>query len=108
MVDAMRPLRTFTIEPSLPDDLRLLMELAYNLRWSWQGDAQDLFRRLDPGLWEQCYHNPVAMLGRMDQVRLNKMASDEGFLAHLQRAYDDLQQYIQKPGWWTNTYGQAE
>ncbi len=104
----MRPLRTFTIEPSLPDDLRPLLEIAHNLRWSWQGDAQNLFRRLDPEQWEQCYHNPVAMLGRIDQVRLNEMVSDEGFLAHLQRVYDDLQQYIQKPGWWSNTYGRSE
>ncbi len=104
----MRPLRTFTVEPSLPDDLRPLLEIAHNLRWSWQGDAQDLFRRLDSERWEECYHNPVAMLGTIDQVRLNEMASDEGFLAHLQRVNDDLQQYIRKPGWWSNTYGRSE
>ena len=45
----MRPLRTFTIEPALPDTLLPLKELAYNLWWCWHGDAQDLFRRLDSG-----------------------------------------------------------
>ena len=92
----------------MPDNLRPLLEIAHNLRWSWQGDAQDLFRRLDAERWEQCYHNPVAMLGTVDQVRLNEMASDEGFLAHLQRVRDDLQQYIRKPGWWSNAYGRSE
>ena len=100
----MRPLRTFTIEPSLPDELAPLLEIAYNLRWSWDGDARDLFRRLDPDGWEESYHNPVAMLGRVDQERLAAVAAEEGFLAHLARVYGDLQTYIEKPGWWYKTY----
>ena len=101
----MRPLRTFTIEPSLPEGLNPLLEIAYNLRWSWQGDAINLFRRLDPDGWEDTYHNPVAMLGRIDQDRLMEMASDEGFLAHLARTHSDLRSYMEKPGWWYKTYG---
>jgi len=100
----MRPLRTFTIEPSLPQELAPLLELAHNLWWCWNGDALDLFRRLDPKGWEDCYHNPVAMLGKMDQERLTKIAEDEGFLAHLQRVYQDLQNYLAKPGWYRKTY----
>jgi glucan phosphorylase len=72
----MRPLRTFTIEPSLPAELAPLLELAHNLWWCWNGDALDLFRRLDPESWETSYHNPVAMLGRMDQHRLMQVAAD--------------------------------
>ena len=101
----MRPLRTFTIEPSLPQELAPLLELAHNLWWCWNGDALDLFRRLDPAGWEECYHNPVAMLGRMDQQRLLDIAADEGFLAHMQRVYKDLQDYLNKSGWYRKTYG---
>jgi len=100
----MRPLRTFTIEPSLPVELAPLAELANNLWWSWHGDAQDLFRRLDPEGWEESYHNPVAMLGRIDQQRLRNVAKDEGLLAHLNRINSLLQDYLEKPGWWTKTY----
>ena len=101
----MRPLRTFTVEPSLPDVLMPLLEIAHNLWWSWHGDAQDLFRRLDPQAWEDCYHNPVAMLGRIDQARLTEMAKDDGFLTHLQRVGEDLAEYLARPGWWTKTFG---
>jgi starch phosphorylase len=101
----MRPLRTFTIEPSLPDVLMPLLEIAHNLWWSWQGDAQDLFRRLDPAAWEDCYHNPVAMLGRTDQQRLMDMSKDDGFLTHLQRVHEDLKDYLTRPGWWPKTFG---
>ena len=101
----MRPLRTFVIEPCLPKELSLLPDIAHNLWWAWHGDAQDLFRRLDRELWETCHHNPVAILGSIDQSRLSEMATDEGFLSHLQRVHRELSEYLATPGWWTKTYG---
>ena len=103
----MRPLRTFSVEPALPDSLVSLKELAYNMWWCWHGEAQSLFRRLDAHLWEQVGYNPVAMLGRVDQARLAEAASDEGFLAHLHRTYSNLQEYLSSPGWWASEYGEA-
>ncbi len=101
----MRPLRTFTVQPSLPEPLKPLLELAHNLFWTWQGSIRDLFRRLDSQGWEDSYHNPVAMLGNIDQQKLIAAANDEGFMAHLKRAYAELQDYLSKPGWWSQTYG---
>ncbi len=101
----MRPLRTFTISPSLPEELSALHEIAYNLRWCWNDDARQLFRRLAPQKWEQCYHNPVALLGLVEQERLGQMADDESFLAHLARVRGDLHNYLEHGGWWTKTYG---
>jgi starch phosphorylase len=101
----MRPLRTFTIQPNLPETLQPLQDIAYNLWWCWQGEALDVFRRLDPQAWERVYHNPVALLGQVEQKRLEQLATDEGFLSHLQRVYRDLREYLDKPGWWPKTYG---
>ncbi|MBI5725915.1 MAG: alpha-glucan family phosphorylase [Planctomycetes bacterium] len=101
----MRPLRTFTIEPSLPDQLKPLLEIVRNLWWCWQGDAQDLFRRLAPDEWKTTYHNPAAMLGMISQQRLIDMASDEGFLTHMQRVHRDLKSYMANQGWWIKTFG---
>jgi len=101
----MRPLRTFTIEPSLPPQLAPLLEIAFNLRWSWHGDALELFRRLDPNAWEATDHNPVLILGRIHQDRLNELAADEGFLAQVERVYSNLRTYMSTPGWWSKTYG---
>jgi starch phosphorylase len=81
--------------------------VAYNLWWCWHGEAQDLFRRLDAGLWEDVYHNPVAMLGRLEQPRLLEAAGDEGFLAHLNRVYTRMEDYLREPGWWGHTYGNS-
>ncbi len=104
----MRPLRAFTIEPNLPDELFPLLTIANNLWWSWHGEAQDLFRRIDPQCWEKCYHNPLAMLGLIPQDRLNKLATDEGFISHLLRVYSQLEYYTSKHGWWARTYGKSE
>ena len=104
----MRPLRTFRIEPSLPEELADLMELAYNLRWSWRGEVREIFRRLDQKLWETTGHNPVAMLGQIDQQRLDKLRRDPGFMAQFRRIHADLQEYLGKQGWWGSSYGAVD
>jgi glycogen phosphorylase len=101
----MRPLRTFTIEPALPPKLKQLSEIAGNLRWSWHGDAQDLFRRVDQEVWERCYHNPIAMLGLIGQDRLEQLAENDGFISHMHRVHENLQRYLDHAGWWPKTYG---
>ena len=48
----MSELQTFQVFPFIPEPLAFLEELSRNLWWSWQHDAIELFRRIDPGLWE--------------------------------------------------------
>ena len=104
----MRPLRTFKIEPSLPPELAALTELAYNVRWSWRGDVREIFRRLDGRLWESTAHNPVALLGQLDQERLNAVSRDAGFLNQVRRAQNDLREYLAKSSWWGQQQGQPD
>lgn len=94
------PVREFTVAPSLPDSLEDLRVVAYNLRWAWNHDSIDLFRRLDEHLWESSGHNPVLMLGSVDQARLEKAAADQGFLAHLDRVARNLDEYITAKSTW--------
>ncbi len=105
-----RPIRTFSVIPSLPEALTPLWRLAHNLRWAWKHDAIELFIRLDSELWERTNHNPVRMLGMISQERLEKVASDVGFLAHLERATAYLDEYMEQTGtaWFGRTYGQQE
>jgi starch phosphorylase len=46
----------------LPDRIKRLDELAYDLWWSWNTDARRVFRSLDYPLWRLTAHNPVRML----------------------------------------------
>src|SRR5579885_2887211 len=99
-VDTVKPLSTFSIKPSLPAPLQPLLRIAYNLRWSWDHAAVQLFMRLERDLWETSGHNPVLMLGSIDQSVLESAARDDSFLAHLKGVADRLDQYLIGEGSW--------
>ncbi len=95
----MQQLRTFTVTAYLPERLQPLLEVANNLWWAWNPEAVDLFRRMDHDLWSAAYHNPVKMLGMMDQGRLRDLENDEVFLAHMDRVAQSLGRYLGMPTW---------
>jgi starch phosphorylase len=102
----MRPVHRFNVVPSLPAPLEGLRLLAYNLRWAWDHHTVELFRRLDSDLWESTGHNPVLMLGRIDQAQLELVAKDESFLAHLERTVAALKAYVSAEStWYRRSYG---
>jgi starch phosphorylase len=103
----MRPLHTFCVEASLPAPLVRLRDLAFNLRWTWDGECIDLFRRIDRDAWERTYHNPLKLLGEVTQERLHRLAEDAGFLAHLERALSRLDEYLGAELWYQRQYPAA-
>ena len=91
----LRPHHTFTVVPSLPDELGPLRELAFNLWWTWNPDAIALFRRLDDELWESTRHNPVLILGTIRQSKIDQALEDDAFLSHMRRVYQAYESYLQ-------------
>ncbi|MGC9505834.1 alpha-glucan family phosphorylase [Baaleninema sp.] len=101
----MQPIYKFNVSPSLPENLEPLRKLAYNLHWDWNTDTKDLFQRLDRDLWESSRHNPVLMLGTISQQRLQEVADDEGFIAHMNRAAQQLDDYLNNRTWYRQQRG---
>lgn len=95
----MKPIRSCSVIPSLRPTIEALRDVAYNLRWVWSQERIELFRRLDGDLWETTGHNPVLMLGTIEQERLEAAAGDDAFRAHLQRASANLESYLQGETW---------
>lgn len=105
----MKPVHTFTVIPKLPAALERLRELAYNVRWAWNHDTIELFRRLDSDLWETSGHNPVRMIGTINQQRLEEAAADDSFLAHFERVMGDFDAYMENKGsWFQKTHGKSD
>jgi glycogen phosphorylase len=105
-----KPVTTVRVVPNLPPSLERLRELAYNLRWSWDHETIALFRRLDRDLWEQTERNPVWMLGLISQHQLSAAASDEAFMAHLDRVCEAFDRYMSNTTttWYAKHYGQPD
>ncbi|MCB0123269.1 MAG: alpha-glucan family phosphorylase, partial [Caldilineaceae bacterium] len=82
----MKIIGRISVFPKLPAAIARLQELAYNLWWSWEPDAQALFAAIDGDLWQTTNHNPVKFLRHVPQQRLDAMAADATFVA----AYDGV------------------
>src|SRR5512147_1349106 len=107
-MDFSKYLHRFTVVPSLPPELAALQRIAYNLWWTWEPEAIELFRRLDPELWTGTRHNPVEMLGILQQVTLEGLLADEGFISHLAQVNEKLNEYLSAKTWYEKTHNSGK
>ncbi len=77
-----------------------LCALAQNLWWSWDDDTTALFRELDPLLWRQLAHNPVALLQRIDIDDLQERANQLVLHSRINYAYRRMQEYLASTRTW--------
>ena len=90
---------------SLPRRLDRFGELAYNMWWSWNPDAQRLFINIDRELWEQSNHNPIVFLKKITRARLNAVTNNRYFLDYYDQVLKALDQYLEDDGtWFMRTY----
>ncbi len=78
-------IKLFNVAPNIPERLRFLETLSYNMWWCWNYDAIELFRRINPQLWRQVNGNTRLYLSKVPQERLEELANDRSFLSHLKR-----------------------
>jgi glycogen phosphorylase len=99
-----KAIRRFTVRTVLPEALSALDELSSNLRWSWHEPTRQMFRSVDPALWEET-HDPIALLGAVGPARLDELATDDAFVATTLTLVDDLHDYLEKPRWYQSLEG---
>jgi len=80
---------------SLPRRVTRLGELAYNLWWTWNPDAQRLFSHIDTDLWERVYHNPVRFLREVARARINSITFDRYYLELYDRVFRAFDKYME-------------
>jgi starch phosphorylase len=64
----------------VPERISGLVDLAYNLWWSWHPEARVLFKELDRQVWKECLHNPVQMLQMIPQEYLDRAVNNPEYL----------------------------
>lgn len=88
--------RNLIINKKLPERLKHLDTLSKNLWWCWNQEAIDLFRSIDPELWNTSKRNPIAMLDMISLKKYNELASNEEFTARLDEVYQVFHSYMNK------------
>ena len=93
----------------LPTDVagfNSLAELALDMRWTWNHATDEVWRRLDPVLWELT-HNPWVVLQTVSREKLQRVLAEPAFRKNI----DDLAQATrdagEAPGWFQQTYPQS-
>jgi len=79
----------------LPDELRGLETLCKNLWWCWNDNAKLLFKTVDPELWHNSGHNPMAILDKVSLKRYKELAKDVAFLSMLRAVMAEFNAYME-------------
>lgn len=79
---------------NLPKSLERLGELAFNIWWVWNHQAQDLFAQVDRNLWDDVNHNPVTFLQQVSYAHLTAQANNTHYLGMYQKVMESFDAYL--------------
>ena len=83
-----------------------LAELALDMRWSWNHFADELWRRIDPDLWDST-HNPWVVLQTISPDQLRRVLSDPGFCKKVEQLVQVKRDNAEAPAWFQQNHPQA-
>ncbi len=98
---AMSPIYTFF--PVEVDGFDALAELALDLRWSWNHAADEIWRELDPALWELT-RNPWVILQTVSRDRMKSILADSAFRRRVEGLRKAKEQDAASPAWFQQTH----
>jgi starch phosphorylase len=96
-------------ERLLPADVEgfdSLAELALDMRSSWNHATDQVWRQLDPVLWE-ITHNPWAVLQTVSREKLQSVLADTAFRNNVDDLVQARRDAAQAPAWFQQTYPQS-
>ncbi len=83
-----------------------LAELALDLRWSWNHAADEVWRQLDPALWELT-HNPWVVLQTVSRNQIERMSADPIFRKRVDELIQARRKDAEAPAWFQQNHSQA-
>jgi starch phosphorylase len=93
----------------LPTDVQgfdSLAELALDMRWSWNHATDDLWRQLDPTLWEFT-RNPWVVLQTVSRDKLRRVSADPAFRKKVDALVQARRQAAKAPAWFQQKHSQS-
>lgn len=89
-----------TVTAVIPNELSKLKDIAYNLWWSWNSDAIDLYREIDLALWEKLGKNPVRFLKEVSQKKLEAKVNDPDYMSRYKGVVEKYEAYMNETDTW--------
>ena len=77
-----------------------LRALSENVWWAWHPEVMSLYTDLDPHLWRQVDHNPIAFLNQMTPEEVEERASELVLHSRINYAFRRLNEYVEKGNTW--------
>lgn len=94
-----------TVTAVIPERLGRLRDMAYNLWWSWNSDAIDLYREIDLPLWEKLGKNPVRFIQEVSQRKLDQKLNDPEYMTRYDEIVRRFDTYLSDQNtWFHRTY----
>ena len=83
-----------------------LAELALDMRWSWNHCADEVWRQLDPALWEFT-QNPWVVLQTVAKDKLQRVLADPAFRKNIDDLLRAKRQAAEAPVWFQKNHPQS-
>ena len=92
--------------PAEIDGFSSLAELALDLRWSWNHRADEVWKQLDPALWELT-RNPWVVLQTVSREKLRLLLANPSFRQKVDALAQAEKRAAESPAWFQQTHPQA-
>lgn len=86
-------------EFSIPNSFARVVELAYNMWWSWNSTGNSLWSNLDPVAWER-HHNPIDLLTSIDPSEWQLIGQIEAVQERYRTAIAEFARYMEDTDTW--------
>lgn len=92
---------TFSEATEIARDIKTI---AYNLWWTWNVDARDLFRELSPQTYFRCNHNVIAMFEEISDQELAARLLDPIQMDRAKNVINQYRDYMAEKNTWANKH----
>jgi len=83
-----------------------LVELALDMRWSWSHASDEVWRKLDPVLWELTHH-PCDVLQTVSREKLRSVLADPAFRNKIDELVQSKKRVEDAPAWFQESHPQS-
>ncbi len=96
----------YSLLPTDVEGFDSLTELALDMRWSWNHATDEVWRQLDPVLWELTHH-PWDILQTVSREKVQDVMADLAFRKKIDALVESKKEAEKAPAWFQENHPQA-